>query len=169
MKIGTRRPLICTVLVLWCVLTLTALPVMAQEAAEDKSDESVEEGRHELGAFLGISIKEDDSGISVGVDYEYRLSRLFGIGAVAEYTGADFREGLLGVPFYWHAWRELKLVAAPAVEIEPAERSGWFVVRLGGEYGFPVRPGVDIAPALYIDLSSEDVAVVVGASVATGF
>ena len=128
-----------------------------------------EEGRHELGLFLGITTKEGETGVSVGLDYEYRLSRLFGIGGVAEYTGADFREGLLGVPFYWHAWKELKLVAAPAVEIEPAERSSAFVVRLGGEYGFSVRSGIEIAPALYFDVSSEDVAVVVGAAIARSF
>ena len=151
------------------LLALAAQPVMTQEAEGENGAEWAEEGRHELGLFLGVTDKEGETGISVGLDYEYRLNRLFGIGGVAEYTGADFREGLLGVPFYWHAWKELKLVAAPAVEIEPAERSGWFVVRVGGEYGFPLRSGIEIAPALYFDVSSEDVAVVVGATVATSF
>ena len=164
-----RLPVILCVLLLGGLLALSAQPAMTQEAEHEKGEEWAEEGRHELGLFLGITTKEGDTGISVGLDYEYRLSRLFGIGGVAEYTGADFREGLLGVPFYWHAWRELKLVAAPSVEIEPAERSGEFVVRLGGEYGFPVRSGIEIAPALYFDVSSEDVAVVVGATVATSF
>ena len=164
-----RLPVICSVLLLGGLLAFSAQPAMAQEAEHENGEEWAEEGRHELGLFLGITTKEGETGVSVGLDYEYRLSRLFGIGGVAEYTGADFREGLLGVPFYWHAWKELKLVAAPAVEIEPAERSGEFVVRLGGEYGFPVRSGTEIAPALYFDVSSEDVAVVVGATVATSF
>ena len=164
-----RLPVIFRVLLLGGLLALSAQPAMTQEAEHEKGEEWAEEGRHELGLFLGITSKEGDTGVSVGLDYEYRLSRLFGIGGVAEYTGADFREGLLGVPFYWHAWKELKLVAAPAVEIEPAERSSDFVVRLGGEYGFPVRSGIEIAPALYFDVSSEDVAVVVGATVATSF
>jgi hypothetical protein len=84
-------------------------------------------------------------------------------------SGADFREGLVGVPFYWHAWKELKLVAAPTFEIEPAERSSEFVVRVGGEYGFSVQSRLEIAPALYFDVSSEDVALVVGAAVASSF
>jgi hypothetical protein len=80
-------------------LALAAQPVMAQEAEGEDAAEWAEEGRHELGVFLGITDKKSDTGFSVGLDYEYRLSRMFGIGGLLEYTGSDFRDGIVAVPF----------------------------------------------------------------------
>jgi hypothetical protein len=168
-EIVVKRPALSSILLFCGLLAFSARPSTAQLTGHDEGEEWIEEGRQELCLFLGISSKESEAGFSVGLDYEYRLSRLFGIGALAEYTGADFRDGLLGVTFTWHAWQELKLVGAPSVEIDPAERSDAFVFRLGGEYAIPVRSGIEIAPALYFDISSEDLTVVAGAGVAKGF
>jgi len=151
------------------LLALAAQPVMAQEAEGEEAAEWAEKGRHELGLFLGVADQEGDTGISVGLDYEYRLSRRFGIGGLLEFTGADFRDGVAGVPFYWHPWRELKLLAAPGVNIEPADREGEFLVRVGAEYGFGIRRGFEIAPALNFDIASDDVTVVAGAAIARSF
>jgi hypothetical protein len=150
-------------------LALAAQPVMAQETEGEDAVEWAEEGRHELGLFLGVTDKKGDTGFSVGLDYEYRLSEMFGIGGFLEYTGSDFRDGIVGVPFYVHPWKELKLVAAPGVEIEAEDGSESFLVRVGAEYGFGIGRGFEIAPALYLDFTSEDVAIVAGAAIARSF
>ena len=150
-------------------LALAAQAVLAREAESQKDAEWAEKERHELGLFLGVTDQKSDTGFSVGLDYEYRLSRMFGIGGLLEYTGSDFRDGIVAVPFYVHPWKELKLVAAPGIEIEAEDGSEEFLVRVGAEYGFDVRRGFEIAPALYFDFTSEDVAIVAGAAIARSF
>jgi hypothetical protein len=164
-----RLSLVCKAFALWGLIALSAQPACTQETKPEQGEEWADEGRHELGLFLGITVKEGDTGFSLGLDYEYRISRRFGIGGLVEYTGADFRDGVVGVPLYWHPWKELKLVAAPGVEIQPAERDSEFLVRAGAEYGFALRRGFEIAPALYFDFTADDIAMVVGAAVAKSF
>jgi hypothetical protein len=60
-------------------------------------------------------------------------------------------------------------VAAPGVEIGAEDGSEDFLVRVGAEYGFDVRRGFEIAPALYFDITSEDVAIVAGVAIARSF
>jgi hypothetical protein len=60
-------------------------------------------------------------------------------------------------------------VAAPAVEIDPVDREGNFLVRIGASYGFSAGSRFEIAPALYLDFTSEDVAIVAGATFARKF
>jgi hypothetical protein len=151
------------------LLALAAQPVWAETESEEAA-EWAEEGRHGLGLFLGVTAKEGDAGPSTGIDYEYRLNEMFGIGGVLELTFADFREGIAGVPIYWHAWRELKLVVAPGIEFTPPlDGTGEFLLRVGGEYGFGAPRGFDIAPALYFDFTSKAAAYVFGATVAKTF
>ncbi len=164
-----KKQAIGCVVAVCTTLALAAQPVMAQEAEGEDAAEWAEKGRHELGLFLGVTDKKSDTGFSMGLDYEYRLSRMFGIGGLLEYTGSDFRDGIVAVPFYVHPWKELKLVAAPGIEIEAEDGSEEFLVRVGAEYGFDVRRGFEIAPAFYLDFTSEDVAMVVGASIARSF
>lgn len=157
--------------IIFSLLVLLAPPpsVMGGEAENEQAEELAEEGRNELGVFLGVTVTEDESGFSVGLDYEYRISRLFGIGAVLEYTGMDFREWLVGIPFYLHPWKELKLLAAPGFELEKDSGEKEFVVRLGGEYGIGLGGGYEIAPALNIDITREDTAFVIGATLSKSF
>ena len=111
-----------------CIACLCALLAMAlaqqpiraagDESAQGKAEEWAEEGRNDLGLFLGVTDSDGDSGFSVGLDYERRLSRGFGIGGVIEYTGNDYRYGLVAASCRWHAWKELKLLAAPALNFD---------------------------------------------------
>ena len=150
-------------------LALAAQPVMAQGAEGEDAAEWAEKGRHELGLFLGVTDQKGDTGFSMGLDYEYHLSRMFGIGGLLEYTGSDFRDEIVAVPFYVHPWKELTLVAAPGVEIGAEDGSDDFLVRIGAEYGFDVRRGFEIAPAVYVDFTSDDVTIVFGAAISRSF
>ena len=161
---GGSSALLCALVML---VVLTVQPVVAE--GEEKEAEEWAEKPHELGLFLGVTTKEGESGFSLGFDYEYRLNLKFGVGGTLEFTAADFRESIAAASFYYHPWRKLKLVAAAGVEIGRADGTKEFLVRLGGEYGFEVGRRYDVAPAFYLDLTSEDVAVVIGAAVARSF
>ena len=155
-----------------CVLLpLAPQPIRAagDESAQGKAEEWAEEGRNDLGLFLGVTDSDGDTGFSVGLDYERRLSRGFGIGGVIEYTGNDYRDGIVAASFNWHAWKELKLLAAPGVEVNRADGSDAFLFRIGAEYGFAIGKGFEIAPALNFDFTSDETSVVYSLSFARKF
>ena len=155
-----------------CVLLpLAPQPIRAagDESAQGKGEEWAEEGRNDLALFLGVTDSDGDKGFSVGLDYERRLSHRFGIGGVIEYTGNDYRYGLVAASFNWHAWKELKLLAAPGMEIDRSNDRGRFLLRIGAEYGFAIGKGFEIAPALNFDLTSDETSVVYGLSFARKF
>ena len=105
------------------ILWTGVIPLLAEEVqpGNSKKPEWAAEGRNEISGFLGATDSTDgESGSSVGVDYERRLSGPFGIGAVVEYTGSGLREGVAGITLNFHPWKELKVVGAPGVSIETA-------------------------------------------------
>ena len=146
------------------VIMSVAVPALAQGEEDAETPEWAEEGRNSAGIFLGGAFRGDEVGLSIGADYEYRVSRQFGAGAVAEFTTGDIREGILGAGLAWHAWRELKIIVAPGVEFELGDRPDKFIMRIGGDYGFPLKEtGYEIKPAFYCDIADGEVTYVVGA------
>lgn len=151
--------------VVTCILSAPAgQPVFAEHDVEENGDalEWAEEGRNDLGLFLGVTHARDGNGFSAGLDYERRLNRRFGIGGTIEYTGNDFREGIAVVSFNWHPWKELKLLVAPGIQVQVQDDSGNYLLRLGGEYGFGIGKGFEIAPALNFDFNREEIVTVFG-------
>jgi hypothetical protein len=143
----------------------TAQPFVRAAPAKTEAKEPpewAEDGRNELAVFVGLTDVAGDPGPSLGLDYEHRFTRLFGLGATAEYTAADLRDWLLAISFDWHVWKELKIYAAPGAEFERKDGSDSFVLRFGVEYGFDIGKKWEVAPALNFDFTSEDTAVVIG-------
>ena len=166
-----RSTSIGCIVCLCVLLALAPKPIRAadDEAAQGEAEEWAEEGFNDLSLFLGVTSADGENGFSVGLDYERRLSRGFGIGGVIEYTGSDFRDGIAAVSFNWHPWKELKVLAAPGVEVERADGSDAFLFRIGAEYGIAIGRGFEVAPALNFDFTSDDTAVVYGVSFAKSF
>jgi hypothetical protein len=75
---------------------------------------------------------------------------------------------VIGVPFYWHVWGDLTIVAAPGVEFLPDDSSTSALFRVGGEYGFEMTKGWKVVPGLFVDFGDETV-VVYGLSFALSF
>ena len=147
-------------------------PLMAAESDDKASEfgpEWADDGRNKLALFVGGTHVDGDTGPSVGLDYEYRFSRMFGIGGTIEYSGSGIREGLIAVSLNWHVWRELKFFVAPGLKIEAEHDSESFVLRLGVEYGIDVGRGWEIAPAVMVDITNGDDAFVFGASIGRSF
>jgi hypothetical protein len=159
-------PLFRGILVLLALLGLTQPLIWGEsgESGDDSGPEWAKDGRNELAVFVGVTDADGDSGGSLGIDYEYRLGPLFGIGGTIEYTGADVREGVVAVSFDWHVWRELKVFVAPGAEIELEDGSDEFLVRVGIEYGFDIGKGWEAAPAVNFDVTSDEDAIVLGVS-----
>jgi hypothetical protein len=78
-------------------LTLTA-PASATDL--EASDGQGHEHHHHIAVILGTTHTEHDvDAFTIGVDYEYRLSSLIGVGVLGEYATGDVDAWVVGVPF----------------------------------------------------------------------
>ena len=155
---------------------------------ESHYEEEAEHGEHEfhrhhISIFLGITdgevereihteegilrFVEDDEEGTIGLDYEYRLSKRWGVGALVDYAGGDFRTWVWGVAGVWHATRGLKLFVAPGVEHRGGEGED-FLTRLGIMYDFEVG-NFTIAPAFNVDIVGREETLVYGVNIGHGF
>ena len=147
-----------------------ALSILADEESDDSSFESQhdeERGfhQHQMSVFAGITQESSEHGLSLGIEYERRLSRSFGIGLVAEHTSGDLDFWLYGLPFAFHngPW---KFYLAPG--IADGDHATEFLVRVGGEYAIEAGSW-EIAPQLDFDFVEGNQAVVPGSTIGKGF
>lgn len=124
---------------------------------------------HHLSVFVGdTNINHRGDGITVGVDYEYRLNDLLGVGTVIEYAAND-----LG------AWTillvaDIHITPQWIVQVGPGHESSsdhdLFVARLGTLYEFEFEGGWTIAPQIHFDFQeNDDNATVMGIAVGKSF
>ena len=162
----------------------------AAQHEEHQEHQEHEFHRHHLSVFLGATTGEvekhgghgeagtqseggGDTGetetrteASVGVDYEYRLSRVWGIGFLFDYVGGGARASVAGIPIFLHPIGGLKLLAAPGLEHHEGENE--FLVRLGLGYQFDLgRWG--FTPGASIDFVGSDRVYIYGLYIGRGF
>jgi hypothetical protein len=143
----------------------------AAPASELQEGEAGVHHRHEVAFFMGAAIRDDEeteSGFALGLEYQYRLHRLLGVGALAEGELGDLRDLLLVAPISFHPWRGLRLVVAPGAEI-PNEGSTEFALRLGAGYKIPLGGRFTLVPEFNADLIEGHPTYVFGANLAVGF
>ena len=118
-----------------------------------------------LALFVGVADEGRDEALALGIEYERRLNKSFGIGVLAEYTSGDLDFWVFAVPFAYHTGR-WKFYVAPG--IEDGEHGSETLVRIGGEYGFEVGAW-EIAPQLDVDFVDGDSVLVLGVTFGKGF
>ena len=127
------------------------------EAAEGRHSEEFE--KNSIAIFLGATQAENEDGeredpqFTIGFDYERRLSKVFGIGAIADFVVAGHRERIIAVAGVAHAG-EAKFVLAPGVEYLSDSGEREFIVRLGLMYSFPTGK-IHLEPSLFWDVTQE--------------
>jgi hypothetical protein len=115
--------------------------------------------RHALALFVGDTYDDGDNGFTLGLDYEYRLSRWLGLGGMLDLVGSGDRELALGVPVFFHATPRLKFELAAGFERTDDDTNP--LVRLGAMYGFPLGP-VALLPNFALDFVDSDTVYVFG-------
>lgn len=178
------------------LLVAAGVPVGAQEHdqephSEDEAAEHEEHTfhRHHVAVFLGATTAvpkhggeevvetESEGGgssgetgsvteASIGLDYEYRLSRVWGIGFLFDYVGGEARASVAGLSLYLHPVGGLKLLAAPGIEHHEGENE--FLVRLGLGYELEVGRWA-LTPGASVDFVGGDEAYVYGLYIGRGF
>jgi hypothetical protein len=141
-------------------------PVVAEESAHNVTEAHQEFHPNLIAVFTGFTGESRrDTGFTVGLEYERRLNKSFGIGALLERTIGDVDLTIVAIPFAYHQgpW---KVYTAPGIERNDGHNEK--LLRFGVEYGFEVGK-FEIAPQIDYDFVDGDNAVVVGVTLGWGF
>ena len=101
---------------------------------------------------------------TLGGQYEYRITKEWGAGALTDITFGSDTSFVLGGAGYWHPVKPLTLLAAPSVDFNNDD----FFVRIGGSYDFEVKDFL-LGPAVYVDLGAKNTPVMLGLVVSFDF
>jgi len=138
--------------------------------AEEHEHGTAHEASHEyhpnlLGLFIGVTDEGREEALTIGVEYERRINKSFGIGVFAEHLFGDANFWVYGVPFAYHNGR-WKLYIAPGVE--DGKHGSEFLARIGGEYAFEAGSW-EISPQINLDFVDSEEIWVLGVVFGKGF
>lgn len=143
----------------------------SSEPTLENSDHHAAHHRHHVAVLLGGAVRsehgETESGFAFGIEYEYRLHRLVGVGGLLEVATGDLRDVIFIAPVSLRPWRGLRLIAAPGAEI-PGSGDAEFLFRLGAAYLFPVGQ-FSLGPEFNVDLVAGHPTYVAGLALGFGF
>ena len=155
------------VIALTIVAGLLARPVLVQAEADHTREASHAEFPHQtLGVFIGDTTEvRRAEGVTLGLEYEYRFTEVFGMGAIVERVMGDFDTNVYVASMAYHRgpW---KLYAGPG--IEDGEEGSEHLFRLGVEYGFHAG-GYEISPQVDVDFVAGESLLVFGLVLARPF
>lgn len=121
-------------------------------AARATAQENEREYRNSLGLFIGTTIEDGEEGsFTLGLDYERRLSKPFGVGVLLDKPFGGSRSFIVAGGFFWHPIGPVRLDLAPGIEVNQDEDDA-FVLRLGADYDFELAERWSLAPNANLDL-----------------
>jgi len=159
------------------VIIVTVITVNQVVAEELHTGSEHEFHRHHAALIISNTQNDDnDTGLTVGVDYAYRIKPWLGLGGVVEYAGGDFEHLLLLAGASIHPYKNWVLLAAGGAEIHKEHddydvdtpKREW-VIRTGVAYQFPVSDSWTIAPEFNVDFSEHQTLFVYGIAIGFGF
>ena len=121
----------------------------------------------------------DSVNATTGLEYERKLNRKFGVGALGEVTFMDDISYKLGLPISYHFNRNVRLMASPMMEFQEAmgvDKLGIEKKSMNAEFGARVAlsyfvkvHGLIIAPTLRGDYLNGDITPGFGVNLGTRF
>lgn len=121
--------------------------------SQDEGSKEEEDKKNGLAVFLGATSNKDATVFAIGLDYQYRITKLIGVGAVADYASGSIESFLIGPALFLHAWH-FEFTIAPTVEFSGGDTA--FPFRFGAAYEFELPKGVSISPAVFFDTERND-------------
>ena len=130
--------------------------------------------RHHAALFIGNTQNDgSEHGLSVGMEYEYRINQWLGLGGLVEYAAGDFEHLLIAVPLFIHPYEDWLFVVAAGTEIHKDEEENkgkrdW-LVRTSVGYQFQFGEKYSITPAFHVDFSEHETLFIYGFYIGLGF
>lgn len=163
------------------ILTVTILLIYGNLFAQEHADHDNHHNKHHIALFNGLTtnLDHETTGYALGIDYEYSISDLIGIGFIGEYVFSGEGEFIIGVPIFFHPTGGLKLGVAPiGVYAEShhddhhdhdhgIEKEWNMGVRLNTAYSTHIGK-LSAGPSISLDITNTT-AVVYGITVGVGF
>ena len=135
------------------VFSLSAGSLAAEESAEHSGHHAIP--HHWVAGVAGYALErkreKDEETLAIGVEYGYRFSQKWGIGAVFETLGEDVvRDTALVAPVSFHPGAGWRLFAGPGVEFTDKHNDWMF--RWGAGYEFELTDNWTLAPEFVYDV-----------------
>ncbi|MEL7128786.1 MAG: hypothetical protein AAGK23_04505 [Pseudomonadota bacterium] len=123
---------------------------------------------HHLSLVLaGTSVPaENATAFTLGADYEYRLTRRVGLGAVVEHAFGDIDATTALAVADIHLWRGLATQIGPGVEI--IDGDVFAAGRIGMLYEIELENGITLSPQVHYDIAKES-SIVFGIAIGRAF
>ncbi len=109
---------------------------------------------------------ENETGFTLGLDYEYRLNQLLGLGVVVERAKGSVDATTVLAVADIHLWKGLALQVGPG--FERVGGTTFFAGRLGLLYELELPSGFTISPQFHFDRSEKN-STVVGLAIGKAF
>lgn len=148
-----------SVFLFWVLCSATA------GAGEHEGEEGSEHHKNVIAGFVGLTHERRENGIALGVEYQRRLTKSFGLTVLAERTWGDFDFWVVAVPVHFR-YKRWRFGVGPGFERTRGETEG--LVRVGVGYSFEAEH-VHYAPALSVDFVDGEQVYVLGMAVGFSF
>jgi hypothetical protein len=141
-------------------------PLLADEITSSSEAEHSVHGRNHLSVLLANThVTEEGNNATVGIDYEYRVNKLLGVGAIIERAYGELNATTVLAVADIHFHNGLIMQVGPGVEL--AEDENVFVSRVGILYEYEIEH-YTISPQLHWDYHHDESNAVI-AGLALGF
>jgi hypothetical protein len=161
------------VLIVVSFLFMVWSPASVAEEAHDGATHSLY--RHHAALFIGNTQNDGSKhGLSLAMDYEYRITERLGLGGLVEYAGGDFEHYIVAIPLFIHPYGNWCLLLAAGTEIhndneKNNKREEDWLVRTGVGYRFHFGEKYSISPEFNVDFSEHETLFIYGVSIGIGF
>ena len=128
------------------IVTIVIILFGIQDISAQEKDEDL--NKNGLSIFVGGVTNSESSAFALGIDYQYRISKIVGVGLVMDYSFGDIESLLLAPAVFLHV-SALEFVVAPGMELSNDDISG--IIRLGISYEFDLTERLTLSPSLLFD------------------
>lgn len=131
-------------------LALLSVEAVPQTGTQDQQSVKV---------FVGNTQNGSSHGFTFRGEYEYRLTKLIGVGGLAEYASGDFNSLKLGVPVTFHPLGGWAFRLAPGLSFNSGTN---LLFRIGAGYEFEIAPRWSLVPEFNVDFVDGETELVYG-------
>jgi len=133
---------------------------------------AAEKAKHIPGVFIGATKAQSETNFTYGVEYEYKLNKGWGVGAVYEMTNdAHHKDGVAVTlaSIYYHPNKNIRLgIGFGQERIGGHHPHNENLYRVSAAYDFHIK-GLGIAPTIATDFVDGEEAFVVGIAITKPF
>ena len=148
------------------ILVFTALLCIPLTILSQEENGEEEENKNDIVVFIGGTSNHESTAFTLGIGYQYRISRLIGVGGFLDHAFGDINSTIVAPAILLNV-KDFAFLVGPGIEISDDHVIA--VLRLGVEYSLELS-GFFLKPGLFFDTErNEGASLVYGLSFGYGF